>query len=87
MENLFDKNTIIPRAMKKMGIYGDYILENRGDISIQSFIKEGLKIDYCYTFSYMKDWGKTKRGRLWWLSQSERFNCVLNDLLKQYQRP
>jgi len=81
MENLFDKDEMIPRALKKMGIYGDYILEVRGDITNQLRIKNGIKYNESCAISYMKDWHKTKRGRTWWVLQKDKFLSTLAEMI------
>ena len=72
---------MIPRALKKMGIYGEYILEVRGDITNQLCIKNGIKYNESYAISHMKDWRKTKMGRAWWLLQKDKFLCTLAEMI------
>ena len=82
MTSLFESKPIIPKTLKEMGIYGDYILEVRGDESSQkeiiNIVKNPNPNVYHYVITRMKSWYDTRLGRNWWKNKE----LVLKSLLQ-----
>ena len=81
MTSLFESKPIIPKTMKEMGIYGDYILEARGDeCSQKDIITLVQNYDhrfYHYVITYMKNWEYTRLGKDWWSNKQQVFKSLL----------
>lgn len=85
MTDLFKSKPIIPEIMKEMGIYGDYILEARGDEYSQKYIINAVKFynqcvysDVCrYGITNMKNWNYTILGKDWWRKKTQVFESLL----------
>ena len=81
MTDLFKSKPIIPKTMKRMGIYGDYILEVRGDIHSQkNIISVVERYDYTvyrYVITNMKNWNYTRLGKDWWRNKEQEFESIL----------
>lgn len=81
MTDLFKRKPIIPKIMKEMGIYGDYILEVRGDEysqkDIMNVVKYSEKTAYRDVIVYMKNWNYTRLGRDWWRNKEHIFESLL----------
>jgi len=80
MTDLFKNRPIIPKTMKRMGIYGDYILEVRGDNSqkdIMNVVKHYDPSRYHYVITSMKNWIHTRLGRDWWRNKEREFESTM----------
>lgn len=81
MTSLFERKPIIPKIMKEMGIYGDYILEVRGDEQSQKEIIEVTKCRnhsvYCDVITHMRNWNYTRLGNAWWGNNRRKFASLM----------
>lgn len=81
MTDLFKGKPIIPKTMKEMGIYGDYILEVRGDEYSQkdiiSIVKNPSPTTYHYVITNMRNWNCTRLGKVWWRNKQLLFESLM----------
>lgn len=90
MENLFDKYPIVPRGLKMINAYGEYMLEVRGDVISQQDIRAVFQRQYPNyrdVIVYMKNWGRTNLGFNWWTRKADELDFAIDEIKNRNDKP